>query len=88
MLDSFDQVRRTVTSRTERKELLVLACEVDRAAWRRACRPTAHSHPAQLAQQVLGWLEPFAGLLPGRLGRWVRGSGFLLQLGRQLGWLR
>jgi len=88
MLDSFDQVRRTVTPRTERKELLVLACEVDRAAWRRACRPTATSQASLLAQQVLGWLEPFAALLPGRLGRWLRGGGFLLQLGRQLGWLR
>jgi hypothetical protein len=88
MLESFDQVRRTVTPRNERKELLVLACEVDRAAWRQACRPTATGQAAQLAQHVLGWLEPLAVLLPGQLGRWLRGGGFLLRLGRQLGWLR
>jgi hypothetical protein len=88
MLDPFDQVRRTLTSRTERKELLILACEVDRAAWRHACRPGPASPTLQLARQVLTWLEPFSALLPGRFGRWVRGGGFLLQLSRQLGWLR
>lgn len=88
MLEPFNQIRHSVTTRTERKELLVLACEVDRAAWRQACRPSG-THPAlQAAQRILGYLEPFTGLLPGRLGRWVRGGGFLLQLGRQFGWLR
>jgi hypothetical protein len=88
MLESFDQISRKVTPRNERKELLVLACEVDRAAWRRACRPTPASRAAQFAHQMLGWLEPFGALLPGRLGHWLRSGGFLLRLGRQFGWLR
>lgn len=88
MLEPFDQIRRTLTSRTERKELLVLACGVDRAAWRVACRPAVAGAAQTLTRQVLAGLESFGAFLPGRLGHWVRGGGCLLQLGRWLGWLR
>jgi hypothetical protein len=81
------QVRRVLTSHRERKELLVLACEVDRAAWRQACRP-ARSRGAQLAHDLLGYLESFSSFFPGRVGRWLRGASFLTRLGRQFGWLR
>jgi len=87
MPESAAQIRRSVTPRTERKELLVLACEVDRASWRQACQP-ARSPGRQLAHDLLGYVETFSSLLPGRLGRWLRGASFLTSLGRQLGWLR
>jgi hypothetical protein len=87
MLKPIDQIRRTLTSRNERKELLVLACEVDRASWRQACHPV-RSPRAQLAHDLLGYVDSFRSFLPGRLGRWARGATFLASLGRQLGWLR
>ena len=82
------QIRRTLTSRTERKELLVLACAVDRVAWRQASLAPARHPGRQLLHDALGCLEPFSHLLPGRLGRWLRGARFLTQLGRMLGWPR
>ncbi len=87
MLEPTDQIHRIVTSRSERKELLVLACQVDREAWRGACRPT-RSRGEQLARDLLGYVESLSSFLPGRLGRWVRGASFLTNLGRQFGWLR
>ncbi len=87
MLESTDQIHRILTSRSERKELLVLACQVDREAWRRACRPT-RTPGEQFVRDLLGYLESFSSLLPGRLGRWVRGASFLTNPGRQLGWLQ
>jgi hypothetical protein len=80
------QIHRTITSRTERKELLVLACEVDRTAWRQACQPPRQS--AQFAREILGYLQAFSSFLPGRVGRWVRSAGFVADLVRKLGWLR
>lgn len=80
------QISHPLTSRAERKELLVLACAVDRAGWVRACRPS-RSPAARLARQALAFIEPFSVFLPGKLGRMVRGGGFLLQVGRQLGWI-
>ena len=85
MPEPIDQIHRVLTSRRERKELLVLACEVDREAWRRACRPT-RSRGQQLAREALSCLETVGSLLPGRLGRWLRGASFLTHLGRQFGW--
>ncbi len=82
-----DQIRRVLTSPREHKELLILACEVDRCAWRRACRPT-RSPGAQFARDLLGHLETFSSFLPGRLGRWLRGASLVTGLVRQLGWLR
>ncbi len=87
MPESFDQIHRILTSRTERKELLVLSCEVDRVAWREACRPRRKSG-TQLAMNMAGYLQTFGSFLPGRLGRWLRGAGFLADLGRMLGWFR
>lgn len=88
MSEPIDQIHRTLTSRNERKELLVLACEVDRVAWRKACMPSGRGPGAQVALKLLGYLQTLGSLVPGRLGRWLRGAGFLAGLGRQLGWLR
>lgn len=87
MLEPIDQIHRALTSRNERKELLVLACEVDRLAWRQACRPN-RSPAAQLTHKLLGYVETIGSFLPGRLGRWLRGTSFLAGIGRQLGWLK
>jgi hypothetical protein len=87
MPEPTDQIHRTLTSRNERKELLVLACEVDRVAWRMACQPNRGSN-AQVALKLLGYLQTLGSLVPGRLGRWLRGAGFLAGLSRQLGFLR
>jgi hypothetical protein len=68
----------------ERKRLLVLACEVDRAAWCHSCRP--RPRPAAVrAAQVLNFLEPLLSLIPGRPGRWFRRMGFVAQVVRQVG---
>ena len=87
MSEPTDQVRRPLT-RAERKQLLILACATDRAAWVHACRPApARSRVEQIATELLRYVEPFSNLLPGRLGRWFRGASFLTSLGRQLGFL-
>lgn len=89
MSEPTDQIVRIVTTRNERKELLILACAADRGAWLAACRQApARSRGAQLASDLLGYLEPLSSVLPGRLGRWLRGASFLTNLGRQFGWLR
>ena len=87
MLEPAAQIHRTLTSRNERKELLVLACEVDRVAWRQACRP-ARKPQVQHVFKILGYLQTFGSILPGRLGRWVRNANLLADLGRVCGWLR
>ena len=87
MSEQTDQVRDSLT-RAERKQLLALACMADRSAWTHACRPApARSPMAQIATEVLRYLEPFSSLLPGRMGRWLRGASFLTNLGRQFGFL-
>ncbi|HEX2861935.1 MAG TPA: hypothetical protein VHN79_09860 [Lacunisphaera sp.] len=86
MLEPAVQIHRTLTSRNERKELLVLACEVDRTAWRQACRPPRHS--TRVARDVLGYLQTFSSFLPGRWGRWVRSVSFVADLVGKVGWLR
>jgi hypothetical protein len=86
MSEQAPQIHRALTSRTERKELLVLACEVDRVAWRQACQPPRQS--AQLAHDILGYLQTFSSFLPGRVGRWVRTATFAADLVRKFGFLR
>lgn len=68
----------------ERKRLLVLACEVDRAAWCYSCRPRPRP-PAARAVQLLNFLEPVLSLIPGLPGRWLRRVGFLTRVIRQFG---
>jgi hypothetical protein len=71
-------------SRDERKQRLVLACMADRAAWAQACEPGPQP-PLAMVGRVLQVIEPFAALLPGRLGRWLRNAQFLTRLSRQVG---
>lgn len=89
MSEPIPQIHRTLTSRNERKELLVMACQVDRLAWREACRPVrAPVEGAQLAFKLAGWFQTLGAFLPGRVGRWLRGASILADLGRMFGWLR
>lgn len=74
-------------TRDEYKKLLVLACEADRVAWRRAFRPVPAT-PLQRVSEFVGLLDPLRTLLPGRAGRWLRSLGFLANLGRKLGRFR
>lgn len=73
-------------TRGKRKQLLILACQVDRVAWAQACRPRRPS-PAPLAGYLLKGFETVTALLPGRPGRWLRGVNILVRFGRQFGWL-
>jgi len=82
------QVSHPLTSRNERKELLVLACTADRAAWCDACLSPPRSAGEEIVHHVLGYLKPVGGVLPGRLGRLIRGANAVAQFGRRLGWLR
>jgi hypothetical protein len=68
----------------ERKQRLVLACMADRAAWTQACEPGPQP-PLAMVGRVLQIIEPFAALIPGRIGRWLRNAHFLTQLSRQVG---
>jgi hypothetical protein len=87
MSEQIDQSRHPL-SRAERKQLLALACVADRAAWVYACRPAPPSSPVvQIANNVMGYLEPFLGFLPGRVGRWIRGARVVTSVVRQFGWL-
>jgi hypothetical protein len=63
-------------TRTERKQQLVLACMADRLAWVQACEPSPQP-PLAKAGRILQMLEPFIGLMPGRLGRWIRNAHFI-----------
>ena len=71
-------------SREDRKRLLVLACETDRAAWCHACRPRPRP-PVVIASHVLHILEPLLSLVPGLPGRWLRKASFFAHLGRAFG---
>lgn len=71
-------------SREQRKQLLVLACETDRAAWSAACRPRPLP-PAAMAGRVLHLLEPLLTLVPGLPGRWLRKMNFFANIGRLAG---
>ena len=82
------QLRRALTSRAERKELLALACAVDRHAWRQATLAPVQRPGSRLLGDLLGYCEPFMPLLPERLGRWLRGATLLSHLGQAFGWLR
>lgn len=68
----------------ERKRLLVLACEVDRAAWCNSCRPRPRP-PMVRAAQMLHFIEPVLSLIPGRPGRWLRRLSFAARVARQVG---
>lgn len=94
MSEHTDQIVQPVNSpalmtRSERKHLLVLACTVDRAAWKRACYPAHRKSPAmQIMQRILPHLDALSFLLPGKLGGLLRSANFFAQLGRQFGWLK
>lgn len=76
-------------SRLERKQLLVLACTADRAAWIHSCRASPSQNPAgKFAMEVMGLVEPLSHLLPRRIGGWIRSAVFVGNLCRQFGWLR
>ena len=62
-------------SRTERREQLVLSCELDRLHLQLALRPRHASPQRRIADQSIFWLRSFseiAQILPGTLGRWSR----------------
>lgn len=42
-----------LTARSTRKELLTLACAIDRAAWVKACRTVAQKKGAGIARSVI-----------------------------------
>lgn len=73
-------------TRDERKQLLVLACQIDRVAWCDSCRPRPRP-PTALVVGLLGFLEPLASLIPGLPGRWLRKMGFFARLARQFGFI-
>ena len=88
MPDQSAQIVRPVTDRSSRKELLILACAIDRATWRKTYQVAARPRVNPIAGEVIGYLELLSSFLPGRIGRWLRGANFVAQLGRTLGWLR
>ena len=53
----------------ERREVLALACQLDRLNLRLALRPTPME---RLTLTALEHLAPLAPHLPGRLGKWTR----------------
>ena len=77
-------IRRTLTLRRERKDLLILACAVDRHGWRQAGFAAIVRPRPQWLGELSGGLEDFTRLLPGRFGRWLRGAGILTHLVRAL----
>ncbi len=87
MSEQIDQINLPL-SRDERKQLLVVSCARDRLAWVNACRPAAPRSPlAQIASEVVNYIEPFSHFLPKRIGKWIRGATFLTTIGRQFGWM-
>lgn len=87
MSEQINQIRGPL-SRLERKQLLVLACAADRAAWNHSCRASPSRNPAsKLAMKIMGFIEPLSHLLPRRIGGWIRGATFVGNLCRQFGWL-
>lgn len=71
-------------SLAERKQLLIIACEADRAAWCDACRPRPQP-PTALLSQALRFVEPVLSLIPGLPGRWLRRIDFVARVVRQFG---
>jgi hypothetical protein len=63
-------------NRTDRKHQLVLACMSDRVAWVQACEP-APQPPLARAGHIIQMLEPIIGMLPGKIGRWIRNAHFV-----------
>ena len=89
MPDQPAPVTPVLTTREERKQLLVFLCAADRVAWTRSLRPRRPGGPvAKWTRELIGYLETLGGFLPGRLGRYLRGAGFFTQIARQFGWLR
>jgi hypothetical protein len=74
MLEGTDKIDSQL-SIEERKQRLVLACMADRLAWVQACEP-APAPPLAKAGRILQMIEPFVGLLPGKIGRWIRNAHF------------
>ena len=79
-----DQDRHPLRSLRERKASLILACEVDRAAWPQAFHRSRNPR-AQLGRDLLGYLDLVSSLLPGRFGRGLRHAHLLISVGQQLG---
>lgn len=76
-------------TRSDRKALLILACNADRLAWRQACLSSAsNSIVSQMTRKAIHWADLASAFLPGRLGRWARGASFLSHIASTLGWLR
>ena len=69
-------------SRDERKQLLVLACEMDRAAWSDSCRPRPRPRAA-VAAELLRFAGPVLSLIPGLPKRWLQRLGFVTKIARQ-----
>jgi hypothetical protein len=63
-------------TRPERKQQLVIACMADRLAWVQACEP-APQPPLAQAGRLFKMIEPLIGLMPGRIGRWIRNAHFI-----------
>lgn len=82
------QIPSSLTDRNSRKELLVLACALDRVAWRRARQAVIRKGLARKGRDLLGYLDMAGSVLPGSIGRWLRRANLVAQLGRMLGWLR
>jgi hypothetical protein len=62
-----------------------LLCASDRAAWADACLPV-NQPPPSLVSTILYEASGLVGaMLPGRIGRWVRGASFIAGLVRNLG---
>lgn len=66
----------------ERKQLLILACEVDRSAWCESCRPRPSPPMARVAE-LLCCVTPLLTLLPGLSQRWSKRFAFLTRIARQ-----
>lgn len=70
-------------SQEERKQLLVLACEMDRAAWNDSCRPRPRTRAA-LAAELLRFAAPALAMIPGLPKRWLQRLGFVTRIARQV----
>ena len=77
------QIAHSLT-REERKQLLILACEADRAAWRETCRPRPRP-PAATAAHLLRLFEPLFPFIPGLPGRLLQKVSSVARLLRQFG---
>jgi hypothetical protein len=59
-----------ILSVAERREWLVVACELDRVRLQLAARPTTLE---KVSFSILENIIPLAPHLPGKIGRWTRG---------------